>query len=525
MWKPALVLTGLISLGAWGAWSLAVEDRPADFTYVVGTEPATLDPALATHLSAGRILLALFEGLTTYAADDLSVRPGMAHSWTVSPDRKTYTFHLRRATWSQGDPVTAEDFVYAWRRLLDPATAGEYASLLFVIDGAQAFHSGRDADGAGLGVRALDAHTLQVRLAHPTPYFLDLTSFWALVPVHRATIDAHGDRWTRPEHIVTNGPFRMAQWRFYHKLRLVRSETYWDAANVRTRVIDGLIADDVNTSLLLYETGQAQMITSVPRMLMSDLRDRPDLRVAAALGTYFYRLNVGRAPLSDPRVRRALSRTIDRDRIVRTITRAGEQPARSFVPPATTGRAPVRTLEADADRARAELAQAGFPGGRGFPTLTLLVDQQEQNRHIAEVVQQCWKQALGIPVEILTSDRKGLAARVRQHDFWVVRSTWLADYNDPTTFLDVFRSDSGTNRTGWACVAYDRLLDQARRTSDPATRGRLLSQAEALLVADDPPILPVYFLTHTNMVHPSVRGVYDNVRNLHPLKYVSVERP
>ena len=525
MWKPAVVLICLIAVGVWAAWSLGVEDQPADFTYVVGTEPATLDPALATHLSAGRILLALFEGLTSYDPRSLTPRPGVAHAWTVSPDGKTYTFHLRHTTWSQGDRVTAQDFVYAWRRVLDPATASDYASLLFVIEGARALNAGQDPTGAGLGVRALDPDVLEVRLEHPTPYFLDLTSFWSLLPVHRPTVEAHGDRWTRAEHIVTNGPFRLAQWHFYHKLRLVRNETYWDASRVRTRVIDGLIADDVNTALLLYETGAAQMITSVPGLLMDDLRGRADFRVTAALGTYFFRVNVRRAPLDDARVRRALTRTIDRQRIVRIITRGGERPALSLVPPQTTGHGRVRTLTADLELARSELAQAGFPAGKGFPTLTILVDQTEQHRHIAEVVQQGWKRLLGIPVEILTSDHKGLAARVRQGDFWVVRSMWLADYDDPTTFLDVFRSDSGTNRTGWTCARYDRLLDDAQRTADAGERGRLLSQAEVILVAEELPILPVYFLTHTNMIHPCVQGVHDNVRNLHPFKYVFVEQP
>jgi len=525
VWKPVVVLLGLSALGVWAAWSLGVETEPADITYVVGTEPQTLDPALATHLSSGRILLALFEGLTTYDPRDLTPRPGVARSWTTSPDGTTYTFHLRDSCWSQGDPVTAHDFVYAWRRLLDPETAGEYASLLFVIRGARAFHAGHDPTGSGLAVRAQGPRVLRVELEHPTPYFLDLTSFWPLVPVHPATVEAYGDRWTRPEHIVTNGPFRLAAWRFYHKLRLVRNETYWDAANVRTRVIDGLIADDANTGLLLYETGVAQMITSVPRLVLDDLREREDVRIGAALGTYFYRVNVRRPPLNDARVRRALARTIDRERIVRTITRGGEPPALRLVPPGTAGRAPMRTLEPDVATARVELAQAGFPGGKGFPTLTLLVDQQAQHRHIAEVVQACWREGLGIPVEILTSDQKGLASRVRQGDFWVVRSLWLGDYNDPTTFLDVFRSDSGTNRTGWACARYDRLLESARRAPDPDRRRRLLAEAEAVLVADETPILPVFFLTHTNMVHPSVRGVYDNVRNLHPLKYVYVETP
>ncbi|MFQ3671062.1 MAG: peptide ABC transporter substrate-binding protein, partial [Verrucomicrobiia bacterium] len=314
----------------------ACAKRPAnvDFIFVNGPEPKSLDPAIITGQADGRISSSLFEGLTTRNAAG-EVIPGIAERWDVSPDGTRYTFHLRQAQWSNGDPVTAHDFVGSWRRILEPATAAPYSDILFFIKNAEAYHKQQLTDFSQVGVRALDDRTLQVDLASPTAYFPELTAFVTYQPVHLPSVATHGEAWLRPENIVVNGPFLLRAWKINDRIELERNPTYWNASSVAFRRVHALAVAKATTALNLFLTGQADLIldkSMVPAQLISELRHLPEFHSYTFLANYFYRFNVTRPPLDNVLVRRALSAAIDRQRIVDRITKAGEIPATALTP-------------------------------------------------------------------------------------------------------------------------------------------------------------------------------------------------
>ena len=312
----------------------------AELVFINGAEPELLDPALVTAQATSRVAYALFEGLVIFD-QEAKIRPGVAERWEVSADGLLYTFHLRAdACWSNGEPVTSADFVYAWRRALLPETGAEYASQLYPIAGAEAFNTGKTKDFEHVGVVAPDAHTLKVRLTHPTPYFLDLCAFSTFLPVHRATVEAHSDWASKPAHFLGNGPYLLKEWRLFDRVRLVKNARFWNASEVALESIDVLPAARPNTAFNLYATGAADLMLDkglAPTPLLGELRKRPDFHSDPFLATYFVRFNAKRAPFSDNRIRRAISLALDRRGVVEKITRGGEPPAASFVPPGTGG--------------------------------------------------------------------------------------------------------------------------------------------------------------------------------------------
>ena len=504
-------------------WSVRRTSPRADFTYIGGAEPETLDPALITGALEGRLADALFEGLTTYDPKDLSPQPGMAERWELSADRLTYTFHLRSARWSNGDPVSAHDFVYSWRRVLEPATASRYAYMLYYLKNGEAYNKGKFSDPAQIGVKAADDRTLVVSLANPTPYFLDLTGFSTLLPVNRRCIEAHGDHWTRPEHIVTNGAFLLKAWRLNQYVRMAKNPDYWDAANVRLNTVDALAVENANTAFNLYLTGAADYTGTVPLPLRSLVQSRPDYHTGVYLATYYYLLNVHRKPLDDPRVRKALAMAIDKAQICRYITRGGEVPAQTFVPAGMPGYQGPKGLGFDVAAARRLLADAGFPDGKGFPHLQVLYNTSEANRDIAEVVQQMWKDNLNIRVELLNQEWKVYLDTTDRKEYDIARAAWIGDYTDPNTFMDMWVTGGGNNRAGWSNERYDGLIRRAGLEADPAKRMALFREAETILVEQEMPILPIYYFVTTEMFRPSVKGIHQNVRGMHPMKWICVE--
>ena len=486
-----------------------------------GSEPKTLDPALMTGVPEHTVALALFEGLTTLHPKTLQPVPGVAERWETSPDGRTYTFHLRQTAWSNGAPLTAHDFVYAWRRALEARTAAEYAYMLFCIDGARAFNEGKAA-AEDVAVRALDARTLEVRLEHPVAYFLELTAFATYSPLHAPCIAEHGDRWTRPEHIVTNGPFTLAEWSQQQVIVARKNPRYWDAARVRLAEVHILPIDDAETALKKYLNGEIHWTRDIPAQKVPAVAHLDGFRYAPELGTYFYRFNVTRRPLDDVRVRKALALAIDRESIVRYLLRGGQRPARSFVPPILPPYEPVDGPRHNPERARKLLADAGFPDGRGFPKLRLLYNTSETHKLIAEAVQHLWWTHLGVRIELLNQEWKVYLDSVSRLQYDIARSAWIGDYGDPNTFLDMFVTGGGNNRTGWSHARYDELIRMAAREVDSARRVALLQEAEGLLVRDEMPIVPIYFYVNTVLVRPTVLGVWDNARNVHPFQYVAI---
>ncbi|MBI1732666.1 MAG: peptide ABC transporter substrate-binding protein [Gammaproteobacteria bacterium] len=498
-----------------------------------GDEPQDLDPHTVTGIPETHILMALFEGLVAKDPTDLGIRPGVAERWTLSEDQKTYTFHLRPdARWSNGEPVTAGDFVWSWRRALQPALGNLYAYMFYSIRGAAAFHAGRIVDFSRVGVRALDERTLEIQLIRPVPYFLQLLDHHSFYPINPRVIerfgatDERGTRWTRPGNFVGNGAFALDEWQLNRLLTLKRNVHYWDAARVRLDGIRFYPISSASTEERMFRAGQLHVIDRVPAEKIAVYRDEDPaaLRITPFLGSYFYRFNVTVKPLDDPRVRRALALCIDRKQIVERITRGGQIPAGFLTPPETAGYVPPAGIPYDPETARALMAAAGFPGGSGFPELELQFNTDELHRKIATVIQQMWRRELGVHVALTSQDWKVQQSRESHLQYHISRGSWIGDYVDPTTFLDLFRGDGGNNRTGWNNARYDALLDAAARATDDTRRRALLRQAEQVLL-DEAPILPLYIYTQVRLVSPRLCGWHPNLLDQHPYKHLWLAAP
>lgn len=606
---------GVIALGLVGlVWAFWRPKEPAaDFSFCNGTEIKTVDPALVTGQPEGRVVWAIFEGLTTYDPKTLAPRPGVAESWEVSKDKRVYTFHLRKnAYWSDGTPLTAEDFHWSFRRLLHPETASEYAYELWYVVNAEKYTSGRvevgdpveieleekppgappyasgvilrgrlvaieagptgtdenqteaspiyvvEIDGRReyfqkperegqrprdprarpyrwllfdfehVGIKVLDRFTLQMTLNHPVPYFLQIIGFFPMMPVPRHCIEKYGyPAWTKPENIVSNGPFVLQYRRIRDRIRLVKNPWYWDRENVRLNTVDVLAAESAITGLNLYMTGAADWIPVVPNEVVGELlrQKRKDFQPSPYLAVEYYIVNTRRPPLDDPRVRRALGLAIDKREIISRILQTGQEPAMSFVPPAIANYIPYQPPQMpdyDPATARRLLAEAGYPGGKGFPKIEILYNTHESHQAIAELVQAQWKRNLGINVRLQNQDWARYLASRRQGEFWVARAGWIADYLDPNTFLEMMTTGNPNNHGGWSNAEYDRLISWAQVEVDEHRRLALFKEAETLLL-EEMPILPLYFPVTRAMVRPYVRGYYGNVLDIHPLKNIWVD--
>ncbi len=498
----------------------------AELVFINGSEPELLDPALITAQPSSRIAYALFEGLTIFGPDSIP-RPGVASAWEVSSDGRQYTFHLRpEARWSNGDPVTSSDFLYAWRRVLLPETGSEYASQLYPIHNAELFNTGALKDFSQVGIVCVDPQTLVVHLDNPTPYFPDLCAFATFLPVHQATAEGHSDWASKPEHFVGNGPYLLQEWRLFDRVRLVKNFRYWNAASIEICSIDVLPAAKPMTAFNLYATGAADLMMDkglAPTSLMKELRLRKDFHSAPFLGTYFIRFNTQRAPFNDARVRRALSLVIDKQAMVEKITRAGETPAGSFVPPGTGhGYEPPKGLARNVKEAGRLLAEAGFPEGKGFPVVHYLYKgDSDLDRDIAVELQETFRKELGVKMLLKPQEWTVYLAAQSALDYDLCRSSWVADYNDPNTFLNMFVTNDGNNRTGWSHPGYDALIADAARTADTGERFGKFQKAERILVEQEAPVTPLYFYVGIMFYNPErLEGIEPNLLDEHPLRYM-----
>ncbi|HTQ30629.1 MAG TPA: peptide ABC transporter substrate-binding protein [Opitutaceae bacterium] len=497
-----------------------------------GAEPRDLDPEICNAFTDYNILIALYEGLTCIDEKTSQAVPGTAESWDISPDGLVYTFHLRaNARWSNGDPVTADDFVYSFHRILSPGLASEYAYMLYFIKNAEAFNNGKISDFSRVGVKALDARTLQVTLEHPCPFLPAVAAHQSWFPVHRATIekfgkmDQPGTLWTRPGNLVGNGPFTLKEWTPNARIVVVKNPFYWDAAHNRLDSVVFFPTDDIATDESNFRTGQVHVTYDLlPDRIAHYRQQAPQsLRIDPFCETFFLRFNVTRPPLNDPRVRQALARAIDRVAITRDVLYGSRAPANSLVPPDTAGYTSAAQVPTDFDAARRLLAAAGYPGGKNFPTLEIQTKNDTSWRSILEAIQEKWRRELGINVQIASLEQKTWLANWQTLSFQVSSARWVGDYDDPTTFLYMFKSDSGNNETGWANPDYDRLNDEADRARDPARRNALLQQAEALLL-DQAPIAPVYYGTRTYLIQPAVKGWAPSLLGIHRYQFIDLEK-
>jgi len=488
-------------------------DREQILYRTAGGDIGDIDPHLSPGIAEGKIIATLFEPLVASDADSHPV-PGLAERWDISPDGLTYTFHLRAdARWSNGEPVTAADCLASWRRILTPSLGADYAYLFHVIAGAEDFHRGRHTDFSRVGLAAPDARTLVVTLARPVPYFLQLLPGTPWRPVNVRALSAWGDPftrgtpWTRPGRLVSSGPFELAAWDLNHRIVVRRSATYWDRARVRLHEIHFMLAENEDTAERAFRGGRVHVTESLPPAKIDPYRrEQPEvLRRDPYANTFFFRFNTRRAPLDDARLRRALSLAIDRQALADRVLVGGQQPAATFVPPQTPDYlAPERPLT-DPAAARRLLAEAGYGPDRPVPPLTVAFANSNNFRLVAEAIQEMWRRELGLEVRLANREFKTLLDERRRGDYDILLSNWLGDYPDATSFLDLFRRDSGNNHTGWRDAVYDELLDQAAATPDLAARAALLGRAEALML-DAAPIAPLYFNTHVYLLQTSVKG-------------------
>jgi len=648
--RRAFMILAVVVVGLAVVWAARFDAMPpAEFRFQNGTDPKTLDPHRATGQPESRLLFNLFSGLLQLLPEGppdpetgvqpMTPHPALATSYDVSPDNKTYTFHLRDdAVWSDGVPIAAEDFIWSWTRMLHPETACEYNFQLFSVPYAEEYANSvveagdrvevelwdRPGEGAGSepnyqnfprgtlrygtlteitkppepvipedanklarakimadwqsqwvyavdvaavrdgepvwdevtgtqsfcrdpaspvatpetvqthgvlvafnklgGIEAPDPYTFIVHLEDPLPYFPYLATYYPLFPVPRHVIEEHGKpMWTRPENIVSNGPYKVGLRKLRDRVRLVKNETWYDADMVQIESIDAMSIEGQNTALNMYTTGQLDWVTDPPGSLIEELKKRDDCIIAPQLSLYYYELNTARPPLDDVRVRRALAMAIDRDQIVREVTRAGQTPAYRVVPPGIQGYQPPPGMEGSLEEARALLTEAGFPGGRGIPKFTILYNTSEGHRAIAEVIQQQWQNNLNVKVDLQNMEWGSFLDKRQQKRFDISRAGWIADYPDPNTFLDLWLTDGPQNNTNWSNPDFDRLLAEAASESDPEERMQLLAQAEAIWV-DEVPAIPIYFYVGLNMVKPHVKGFFPTPQDIHPFHLLRLEK-
>lgn len=480
-------------------------------------EPSTLDPARGTRLDDLRVIGQLLEGLVKIGENG-ALEPAAAESWEVSDDQRTWRFRLRPAKWSKGDPVRAGDFAFAWRRVLDPATRAYWASLLFAIDGARKYYEADEAERAAtpLGIDAPDDRTLVVRLQRPVPYFLSLLALEAYYPVHAKSVELLGEGAFRAPDFVGNGPFRLAEHLPRQRIVLEVNEHYRERmANGLEKVVFTIVENEF-TEWTAYRRGEIDVTASVHRSALDSVRETPDFRVAPMVGTSYIAFNCAKPPFDRPEARRAFARALDRRQLVDYITRSGESPATGFVPPGIPGAAEGSDFRSEAPNLlsptspdKADLASLCKVAASLSPKPVYSFDANELQRSLAVALQMMWHENLGADVEIQSYPSRLIAQSKRDGEFMMARASWVADYLDAMTFLDVFRSDGPNNTTGWKSARYDTLLDRADAATDRTVRNRLLHDAERLLL-DEMPICPLYFYSIAYLQRPGLEGVLRN---------------
>lgn len=499
------------------------------FRYALEAEPATLDPAKSTAIPESLVELQIFEGLTRLDVHDQPA-PGAAESWDVSPDGLTYIFHLRQnAKWSNGDPVTAQHFEFAWKRALNPDFASENAYMLFPVKNARAYNE-RKAEADQVGVRTVDALTLEVTLEQPTAYFLSLAAFHAFYPVHQPTVDAAPDNWAaNSKTLIGNGPFKITNWSHSNKIEFSKNEHYWDAAAVKLAKMDWPISDSQTTRLALMENRQVDMMVEPPVVEHDRLSQTGLLKISPYLGVYYYVFNTREAPFDHPKVRQAFALSINREALINNVVKGGKQPAYAWVPPGLRNPVSGRDFREEGGNYAAEnsvlakqlLAEAGYPGSQGLPPVTILFNTGEMHKAIAEAVQEMWKQNLGIGVTITNQESKVFLEARSSGQFQLARASWIGDYADPMTFMDVFK-DAG-NDAGYHNAAYNRLIAEAQSTLDQQRRMAAMHEAEKLLF-DDAVIIPIYYTTQPYLVQPYVKGYFWSALGMADFKTAYIEK-
>jgi oligopeptide transport system substrate-binding protein len=489
------------------------------FRINLGTEPPDLDPAKTDDLTSFSVLLPLFKGLTQLDAR-MKVQPAMAERWEMSPDGLHYVFHLRPdAQWSDGQPVTAQDFLFAWQRALDPQVGAPYAFFLYELKNGKAYYERKISDFNQVGVHAPGAHTLVVDLQRPTPFFLQLASEPVMLPLRRDIIDKYGDSFTEAGHLVSNGAYQLTRWQHEEKIRLTPNPYFYEhdpAKRPGVKAIDMLMINDANTSVVMYENNELDFIettTSMPSFDVRRLRKSPDCHTSMLHRINYFGFNVDKPPFNNPKVRQAFAYALDRNYYPKLL-QSGQKPIASWISPGLAGYNPELGLKFDPEKAKKLLAEAGYPNGKGFPTVHFSFQTQYEIQKEAEIAQALWKKVLNVDVRLDNMEWKVLLSKLDEDPPQMFRLGWFVDYPDADSYMGVFLSDSGNNHTRWKSQRYDELVGRAVVTLDPKERQKLYDEAQRLLLERDTAIIPVYVAEKTYLVKPYVRNLTISPLNL-----------
>lgn len=483
--------------------------------WALGADPKTIDPQLNSAFDGGYVINNLFEGL--YRNSAKGVVPAIAESYTLSADKMVYTFTLKKAKWSDGSALTARDFEYAWKRALNPLQSSEYAFQLYYIQGARAYHEGKGTRDDVM-VKALDDYILQVTLASPTPFFIDLLTFYTYFPTKQSAVESGSDgAWAvTPSTAISNGPFMLTQYKTGQLMKLNKNPNYWNAHNVKLDSIDVILSDDQRAMLSSYEQGVNHIVddvlnSEIPRLI----KDKKGFFVLPRLGNYYYIFNVEQVPVNDVRVRKALSLAIDRKAIVDDVVGIYQTPATGFVPPALydangedfnakAGDFDITTDSADIIAAKALLAEAGYPDGKGFPTIEVYYNNGSGHREITEAIISMWKTHLNIDATLRSDDWGKFQDERQKGAFTIARAGWIMDFADPYNMLEMWLSNSPNNAGNWNNAQYDALLAQSMLQTGQA-RFETLYKAQQLLMADSA-VIPIYYYTDLALISNRVKG-------------------
>jgi len=515
--RKSMVVMGIVTLVCVSILALPVLGAETVLRWNLATEPPTLDPALATDTTSVFVDEQLFLGLTDFDDETMEVTPELAKEWRPSEDGLVWTFILRDdVKWTDGKPVTAYDVEYGVKRTLDPATASDYAYVLYIIKGAEDYNAGKVKDPDTVGVKAVGDWIVRFELNHPAGYFPAVAGMWIAKPQPKETIEKWGDKWTEPEYIVTNGPYKLKEWVHEDHLVMVKNPDYYEADKVQIDKIDCVMVVEASTAQSLYEGGELDVQEDIPLEDMDRLKADPvlskELYIAPRLCTYYYGFNNEKFPFDNPLVRKAFASAIDRETLIATVLKGEQKPATTFVCPGNFGWVdPSEEIgyPFSPERARKLLAEAGYPGGKGFPEVTLMFNTSESHRKIAQVIQAMWRQVLGVKVNLANQEWKVYLKTCAEDASQIYRIGWCSDYPDANNWLnDVFNSKSESNYANFSNPEFDKLIEAAAAESDPAKRKEMYKEAERILCETDCAIAPIYWYTRVVLTKPYVKRTY-----------------
>ena len=526
MKKSILILT--LSLVFIMAISFTTFGAQKEISWQIGSEPPSLDPCLATDSISIDMVENLFLGLTDLAYDintsETTVIPELATSWEVSEDGLVWAFHLRKdVVWSDGKPVTAHDIEYAVRRTCDPATASNYAYVLYIIKGAKEVNTGEITDLSHIGVKAVDDYTIQFALNHPAGYFPSIAGMWIARPVPKWAIEKYGDKWTEAENIVTNGAYLLKEWKHEDEIVMIKNPKYYDADKVDIDIVHSVIIVEASTAMSMYEAGEIDTVDSVPLEDVDRIKADPVLSKEYVnipdTCTYYYGFNNTKPPMDNVLVRKAFASAINRQSLIDFVTKGGQTPATTFTCPGIFGHVPPSEgvgMPYNPEAARKYLAEAGYPEGKGLPEVTMMFNTSESHAKIAQAIQQMWKENLGVEVNVVNQEWKVYLETLSEDAPQIFRLGWCADYADANNWVyEVFHSTDSDNRIKWSNAEFDRTVEQAARESDPAKRYELYKRAEQILCEEETAMVPIYFYMLQQMCKPRLQRTYSPLGGEH----------